>query len=69
MDIVVDGIHCGGCIGRIERSLKALDGVSDARLNFTNKRLTLTWKATRLSIRARPSARWSGWAIAPTRSR
>ena len=43
MDMVVDGIHCGGCIGRIERSLKALDGVSDARLNFTSKRLTLTW--------------------------
>ena len=44
MDVVVDGIHCGGCIGRIEKSLKALDGVSDARLNFTNRRLTLVWK-------------------------
>ncbi len=43
MDMVVDGVHCGGCIGRIEKSLKALDGVSDARLNFTNKRLTLVW--------------------------
>jgi Cu2+-exporting ATPase len=43
MDVVVDGIHCGGCIGRIERSLKAIDGLTDARLNFTNRRLTLTW--------------------------
>jgi Cu2+-exporting ATPase len=43
MDIVVDGIHCGGCIGRIERSLKQVKGVADARLNFTNRRLTLTW--------------------------
>jgi Cu2+-exporting ATPase len=44
MDMVVEGVHCGGCIGRIERSLKSLNGVSDARLNFTNKRLTITWK-------------------------
>jgi Cu2+-exporting ATPase len=43
MDVVVDGIHCGGCIGRIERSLKTVEGLSDARLNFTNRRLTLTW--------------------------
>jgi Cu2+-exporting ATPase len=43
MDIVVDGIHCGGCIGRIERSLKSMQGLADARLNFTNRRLTLTW--------------------------
>ncbi len=43
MDIVVDGIHCGGCIGRIERSLKEVRGLADARLNFTNRRLTLTW--------------------------
>lgn len=44
MDIVVDGIHCGGCIGRIERSLKQVEGVADARLNFTSRRLTLTWR-------------------------
>lgn len=44
MDIAVDGIHCGGCIGRIERSLKAVNGVADARLNFTTRRLTLIWR-------------------------
>lgn len=43
MDLVVDGIHCGGCIGRIEKSLKAVEGISDVRLNFTNRRLTLIW--------------------------
>lgn len=43
MELVVDGIHCGGCIGRIERSLKAVKGITDVRLNFTNRRLTLTW--------------------------
>ncbi|ARQ00527.1 heavy metal translocating P-type ATPase [Pseudorhodoplanes sinuspersici] len=43
MDLVVDGIHCGGCIGRIEKSLKAVEGIRDARLNFTSRRLTLSW--------------------------
>lgn len=43
MDVVVDGIHCGGCIGRIERSLKDIEGLTEARLNFSNRRLTLTW--------------------------
>jgi Cu2+-exporting ATPase len=44
MDVVVDGIHCGGCIGRIERTLKSVPGLDDARLNYTNRRLTLTWR-------------------------
>ena len=43
MELVVDGVHCGGCIGRIEKSLKAVEGISDVRLNFTSRRLTLVW--------------------------
>lgn len=46
MELVVDGVHCGGCIRRIERTLKELNGITDARLNFTNRRLTLVWKDT-----------------------
>lgn len=43
MEFAVEGVNCGGCIGRIEKSLKQLDGISDARLNFTNRRLTISW--------------------------
>ncbi|MBV6489066.1 MAG: Copper-exporting P-type ATPase [Pseudorhodoplanes sp.] len=43
MEFAVEGINCGGCIGRIEKSLKQLSGVDDARLNFTNRRLTIAW--------------------------
>jgi Cu2+-exporting ATPase len=43
MEFAVEGVSCGGCIGRIEKSLKQLDGVADARLNFTNRRLTISW--------------------------
>jgi len=31
----VDGIHCAGCIQRIERALAAEPGVVEARVNFT----------------------------------
>ena len=44
MEIAIEGINCGGCIGRIENAVKHLPGVADARLNFTNRRLTIAWK-------------------------
>ena len=45
MELAVEGIACGGCIGRIETALKRLPGVLDARVNFTNRRLTTAWRA------------------------
>jgi Cu2+-exporting ATPase len=44
MDFAVEGVHCGGCIGRIERALAGIPGVTEARLNFTNRRLSASWK-------------------------
>lgn len=32
------GIHCAGCISAVERTLSAVDGVKDARVNLTLKR-------------------------------
>jgi P-type Cu2+ transporter len=43
MDFAIDGIACGGCIGRIENAVKSLTGVTEARLNFTNRRLRVSW--------------------------
>jgi Cu2+-exporting ATPase len=43
MELAVDGIACGGCIGRIENAVKSLPGVTEARLNFTNRRLHVAW--------------------------
>ena len=45
MELAVEGIACGGCIGRIEAAIKRLPGVLDARVNFTNRRLTAAWRA------------------------
>jgi len=43
MDVAVEGIACGACIARIEGAMKLLPGVTEARLNFTNRRLHVAW--------------------------
>ena len=34
LSLAVDGIHCAGCIQKIESSLKKISQVKTARLNF-----------------------------------
>ncbi len=43
MEAAVGGIHCAGCLGRIEKGVQALPGVTSARVNFTQKRLSVEW--------------------------
>ena len=43
-DLSVPGIHCGACIGRIERTLGALPGVADARVNLSTRRVSVRWR-------------------------
>jgi Cu2+-exporting ATPase len=44
MNLAVEGVHCAGCMAKIERNLKAMPGVTSARLNFSNRRLTVGWR-------------------------
>jgi P-type Cu2+ transporter len=43
MELAVEGIACGACIGKIEHAVKRLPGITEARLNFTNRRLRVAW--------------------------
>jgi Cu2+-exporting ATPase len=43
MELAVEGVACGACINRIESAVKKLPGVTEARLNFTNRRLHVAW--------------------------
>ena len=43
MELAVEGVTCGACISKIETAMKALPGVVDARVNFSNRRLTVAW--------------------------
>ncbi|MCC6889705.1 MAG: cadmium-translocating P-type ATPase [Hyphomicrobiales bacterium] len=45
MTLAVEGIGCAGCIRKIETGLKRVPGIVDARVNFSNRRLAVTWRA------------------------
>jgi Cu2+-exporting ATPase len=44
LHLMVEGVHCGGCVRRIERALSAEPGVVAARVNLTTRRLAVTWR-------------------------
>jgi len=43
LDFMVEGVHCGGCVARIERALGAEPDVTRARVNLSTRRLALEW--------------------------
>ena len=45
LDLAVDGINCAGCMAKIERNLSNIPDVTSARVNLTDRRLALEWKA------------------------
>ena len=45
LDLIVAGIHCAGCIARIEKALLAMPGVTRARVNVSTKRVAIDWRA------------------------
>ncbi|MGY3691636.1 Cu2+-exporting ATPase [Bradyrhizobium sp. USDA 3240] len=45
LDLAVEGINCAGCMAKIERNLSTIPDVSSARVNLTDSRLALEWKA------------------------
>jgi Cu2+-exporting ATPase len=43
LHLMVEGVHCGACVRRIERTLERQGGLETARVNLTTRRLTLRW--------------------------
>ncbi|MCB1971872.1 MAG: cadmium-translocating P-type ATPase [Geminicoccaceae bacterium] len=43
LHLMVEGVHCGGCVRKIEKALSGLPGVDQARVNLTTRRLTVGW--------------------------
>ncbi len=41
--LLAEGVHCGGCVRRIEQALMAQTGVVEARVNLTTRRLQVAW--------------------------
>lgn len=45
VSLVVENMHCGACIVTVERALRHMAGVRDARVNLSAKRATVTYDA------------------------
>ena len=43
LDVIVPQMHCAGCMRSIERGLAQLDGVASARVNLTERKVTVNW--------------------------
>ena len=41
IELAIEGMTCASCVGRVERALKAVDGVSDASVNLATERATI----------------------------
>ena len=41
--LIVENMVCGGCMGKVERALAAVDGVRDVRANLSLKRVAVTY--------------------------
>lgn len=46
----VEGVRCGSCTSKIEKRLRAIDGVGLARANATTKRLRVIWNPARTNL-------------------
>jgi len=44
IDLAVEGVHCAGCMAKIERGLSVIPDVTLARVNLTDRRVALEWK-------------------------
>ncbi len=44
INLMVENIHCGGCVRKIETALNAREETINARVNLTTRRLTIMWK-------------------------
>lgn len=49
IDLHVPAVHCAGCIRTVEGAVRALPGVTHARVNFTTRRLTAEWESARIA--------------------
>jgi Cu2+-exporting ATPase len=44
LDLVVEGMHCAGCMQKIERGLGTIPGITNARCNLSTKRVSVSWE-------------------------
>ncbi|MFO1088626.1 MAG: heavy metal translocating P-type ATPase [Hyphomicrobiales bacterium] len=49
LDVIAPAIHCGACISTIERGLAAEPGIETARVNFTLRQVSVTYRPAEIT--------------------
>ena len=50
--IGVAGMHCAACVAAVERALRKVDGVTDARVNFASEKATVEFDPSFVTVAA-----------------
>ncbi len=48
----VRGMHCAGCVGKVERALRGVEGVAEATVNLATERATVSFDPSRTDLTA-----------------
>lgn len=66
LHLMVEGVRCGGCVRKIEATLRSEPAVLQARVNLTTRRLVVRWRgARRLADRLAGRVEGAGFAVVP----
>ncbi|MBE7636669.1 cadmium-translocating P-type ATPase [Sneathiella sp. P13V-1] len=49
LHLLVENMHCANCIQSIEKTLRSAEGVKEARVNFSTRRLLVRWDQDKIS--------------------
>ena len=50
IQLYLKGIHCLGCISKIETSLKNLTAIKNLAINLNNKKANIEWESKKLTL-------------------
>ena len=64
VDLGVGGMTCASCVGRVERALKGLEGVTDASVNLATDTAQVTWSGTADALHLNDPDQQRAWVAA-----
>ena len=50
INLKIEGMHCAGCSTRLEKVLNNLDGVETAKVSLEEKKATIKYDETKISL-------------------
>ena len=65
LDLPIGGMHCAGCVARVEKILQSLSGVQAAQVNLATETVTLHYEPATLRLDQAESGKLPYPAVPP----